>query len=361
MERARKKMEEKGLDALYINAGPNMRYFAGWSAYPGGWPIWLSALIVPLEGEPIFVMSKMHNDIFQCTDSWLKDGDVRTHLDGDDLTGELHEILREKGLLGSRVGVENTMWFAEYDLLRQVDPAIKAEPAGFLFDSLRQVKDPGEIEAVRRATQITTVGHQRAAEVIREGVPEYQASLEITKAMLEAGAEGVGVGGSFRKILPRSFQKGDVIDIDMGARWDGYATDYARTIFVGQPKEEYTRAHELAAETFAATFEMVKPGIEAQKVHRFAINYMKKRAIWDGGWPAWKIGHGVGLAPSHEAPMIQEGETLILEPGMIFVIDPGCFISGQVRDTPIHIEDPVVVTETGCENLATYTHDVVIV
>jgi len=363
MERARKKMEEKGLDALYINAGPNMRYFAGWSAYPGGWPIWLSALIVPLEGEPIFIMSKMHNDILQCSDSWLKDGDVRIHFDGDDLLGELRNILREKGLLGGRLGVEDNMRYAEYDLLRQVDPTIRVERAGYIFDSLRQVKDPGEIEAIRRATEITTIGHQRAAEVIREGVVEYEAAMEIIKAMLDAGAEEIscGIHGSFRILLPRKFEKGDVIDVDMGARWDGYGTDYARNVFVGQPSKELEQAQKLTAETFYRTFEMVKPGIEAQEVHRFAISYMKKRAIWDGCWPAWKIGHGVGLAHGHEAPFVQEGETMILEPGMVFVIDPGCFIAGQVRDTPIHIENAVVVTETSCENLATYTMDMVVV
>jgi len=363
LARAREKMKAHGLDAFYVNAGPNMQYFAGWSAYPGGWPIWLSALIIPAAGEPTFIMSKMHNDILQCSDSWLKGGDVRTHMDGDNLIGELAGVLKEKGLRGGRVGVEDNMWYAEYDFLRQVDATIRVERAGHILDSLRQVKDAGEIEAIRRATEITTIGHQCAAEVIREGVAEYEAAMEIVKAMLGAGAEEMSCGlhGSFLKTLPRKFEKGDVIDVDMGARWDGYGTDYARNVFVGKPSKEVERAQKLTAETFYRTFEMVKPGIEAQQVHRFAIDYMKKRAIWDGCWPTWKIGHGVGLAQGHEAPLIQEGETLILEPGMVFVIDPGCFISGQFRDTPIHIENAVVVTETGCENLATYTMDMVVV
>ena len=73
LERARQKMNEHGFDALYVNAGPNMHYFAGWSAYMGGWPIWLSALVIPVDGEPLFFLSEMHRDILTCSDSWLKE------------------------------------------------------------------------------------------------------------------------------------------------------------------------------------------------------------------------------------------------------------------------------------------------
>lgn len=350
-------MREMGLDGLYVNAGPNMKYLAGWSAYSGGWPIWLSALIVPVEGEPTFIISKMHADILRCSNSWLKDGDIRTYLDGEEPIGDLQAVLREKGLIGGRLGVEDTMWYGDYDLLTHADPTIKVERAGPLFDRLRRVKDAAEIEALRKANEITVQGYRRSAEVIREGVRESEAAIEIAKAMLEAGSETMAVGGTFRNLLPRRFEKGDVVDVDMGARWDGYQTDTARNVFVGRPSKEIERAYQVTLEAFNRTVEMVKPGIEAQELDRFAVGFMKKH----GYDQVWKIGHGVGLAPSHEAPLLEAGETLVLEPGMVFVIDPGCFVSGFFRDTPIHIEDCVVVTETGCENLTDYTREMVIV
>ncbi len=357
IERARTAMKDKGLDALYVNAGPNMHYLAGWSAYAGGWPIWLSALIIPLEGEPTFVISKMHADILACSSSWLKNGDIRTHMDGDDITGELGSILKEKGLAAGCLGVEDTIWYADYELLTTAAPSVKVERAGVLFDSLRQVKDSGEIEAIRKANEITALGYQRSAQVIRQGVAEYEAAMDIMKAMLEGGSESMGIGGHFRKLLPRKFENGDIIDVDMGARWDGYNTDTARNVFVGQPSQEVERAYQVTRECFQRTFEMVKPGIEAQEVHRFAWNYMKKH----GYDQVWKIGHGVGLSQGHEAPMVQEGNAWILEPGTVFVIDPGCFVTGQFRDTPIHIEDVVVVTETSGKNLTSYSHDMIVV
>jgi Xaa-Pro aminopeptidase len=355
--RTRKKMQERGLDGLYVNAGPNMTYLAGWSAYPGGWPVWLSALIVPLHGEPTFVLSVMHADILKYSKSWLKNGDIRTHMDGDDIVGGLGDVLKEKGLANGCLGVEDTMGYADYELLTRAAPGIRVQRAGDLFDGLRQVKDAGEIEAIRRSNAITVQGYERSAQVIREGVAEADAAMEIMRAMLQGGSETMGIGGQFRKLLPRKFEKGDVVDIDMGACWDGYNTDTARNVFVGKPNKEITRAYQVTIDCFDRTFEMVKPGIEAQEVHRFAWNHMKRH----GYDQLWKIGHGVGLTRGHEAPMVQEGNTFILEPGVVFVIDPGCFVTGFFRDTPIHVEDVVVVTETGCENLTHYTHEMVIV
>ena len=62
----------------------------------------------------------------------------------------------------------------------------------------------------------------------------------------------------------------------------------------------------------------------------------------------WKVGHGVGLAESHEPPLLQLENTDLIESGMVFTIDPGAFFE---RATPIHIEDTVVVTESGCESM----------
>jgi Xaa-Pro dipeptidase len=72
----------------------------------------------------------------------------------------------------------------------------------------------------------------------------------------------------------------------------------------------------------------------------------------------WKVGHGVGLSESHEPPILQLGNADLIEPGMVFTIDPGAFIA---RGTPIHIEDTVEVTETGCESLNRFPRDPLIV
>jgi Xaa-Pro aminopeptidase len=357
LARLRKKMAERGLDGVYVAAGPNMRYLAGWSAYDGGWPIWLSALVVPREGNPVFLLSKMHRDILAVSGSWLRDGDVRIHRDGDKPKEHLAAVLKELRMAGGRLGVEDNLWNAEADFIREAAPGTRLESASAALDGLRMIKDAAEIEAIRKANDIVSIGYERAAEVIRPGVAEYDVAMAIMQAMVAAGSESMGVGGWFRQLTQRKIERGDVVDVDMGARWDGYNTDTARNVFVGPPTKEHERAYQATLDAFNRTLEMIKPGVPLQDIHRFSAGSMKKQ----GFDQVWKIGHGVGLRSGHEWPMVQDGETMPAEVGMVFTVDPGCFITGQVRDTPIHIEDVVVVTPTGCENLTRFRRDLIVV
>ncbi len=353
--RARCIMNEHDIDCLHVTAGPNMTYFTGWSAYAGGWPVWLSAFLLPADGEPVLLISQMHYDIFKHAQSWVTD--VRTHLDGEDPSEQLGDVLRELGASAGRIAVDDRMWFGDYRLLHQVAPSAEVISGSFIIDGLRMIKDAAEIEALRKANDISGVGFQKAAEVIREGVSEYQAAMEIAQAMLNAGSERMGVGGHFRSLSPRKIQGGDIIDIDIGGTWMGYGTDTARNVFVAPVTKEAERMWRVTAEAFDSTFEIIKPGVPLEEIDAVCRDYMAQH----GYKQVWKVGHGVGLGGVHEAPLVQAGETMLTKPGMVFVVDPGCFVPDQWRDIPIHIENAVVVTEEGAENLTTYTHDLVVV
>ena len=355
VERARELMAERDLDGLYVAAGDNQFYFSGFSAYEGGWPIWLSALIIPPEGEPTFILTDMHRDILTHSKSWVDD--VRTYRDGEDPTDLLADVLAEHSIADGRLGVEADMWYGDSTLIERAAPDAELVESQALFDRLRMVKDEMEIENIRRATEITAKAFEAATEAIWEGRPEYEAAMDINQAMLEAGSEKMGLGGVFRDLRQREFQEGDIVDVDMGARFNHYATDCARNVFVGEPSDEDRKIYELCGECFHATLDMIEPGITATEVHEFAEEYMN-----DAGYDQpWKIGHGVGLMGGHEAPMVQEGDQTVLEPGMIFVVDPGTFVEGHDQDTPIHVESPVLVTEDGAEDLLPFTYDVITV
>ena len=95
---------------------------------------------------------------------------------------------------------------------------------------------------------------------------------------------------------------------------------------------------------------VVRPGVPAEDVHRACAEVMA-----DAGYEqVWKVGHGVGLAPIHEPPLLQVGYADPLEEGMVFTIDPGAFIA---RNVPIHIEDTVVVTADGVESLTRFPRE----
>ncbi|MCB0153443.1 MAG: aminopeptidase P family protein [Anaerolineae bacterium] len=356
LKRAQALLQSHNLDGLYLVAGPEMIYFTGYSAYQGGWPVWLSALLLPAQGEPALVISDMHYAIYQAKGgSWLTQ--VHTYMDGQNPAGVLGQALRQLGLAGGRIGVQDNMWYGDSELIRQAAPGSQVTSAGPLLARLRMVKDAQEIDNLRRANQISAAGFAQARQSIRAGRPEYEVALEIGKAMLEAGSGSFGVGGHFRDWSSRRFAVGDVVDVDIGGNYHGYGADNARMVFIGRPSAEVERMYRVTVEAFEATMAVIKPGVPAEVVHQTCYSYMARH----GYTQSWKVGHGVGLGPAHEAPLVEDGNSLPLEAGMVFTVDPGCFISGGYKDLPVHIEDNVLVTETGAETLTPYTLEMVVV
>jgi len=355
IEDARTLMRERDIDALYVNAGANQFYFTGFSALEGGWPIWLSAYILPLEGRPEFILTEMHRDIMKHAETSMPVSEVTVYNDGEDPRPLLQDLFEEHDLTNGTIGVESDTWFDEGELLREVAPDAELMSAGGLLNELRIVKDDQEIENLRRANEIAAETFAAAAEEIEAGRPQYEVAQSITNAMLEAGSETMGLIGSFSELDDREFKEGDVVDVDMLPQYNQYVTDCARNVFVGEPSEEHRLAYETCVDCLHATMDVVEPGVTAHEVHTFAEGFMAERGF---GQP-WKIGHGVGLMEGHEAPMVQQGDETVLEPGMVITIDPGFFIDDQAGDVPIHVEDPVLVTKEGCESLLDYTYDVV--
>jgi Xaa-Pro dipeptidase len=356
VRRARELMQQNHFDGLYVVAGPEMTYFTGYSAYQGGWPVWLSAFILPVEGAPVLVISEMHHSIYRAKGgSWVEN--VRTHMDGEDPTGLLGDVLRELGIAGGQLGVQDNMWYGDSELIAAAAPGTQVRSGGQLLNRLRMVKDAREVDALRRANEYCAAGYAQARESIRVGRPEYEVALEIAAAMLAAGSETMGVGGHFRDWSGRIFQTGDPVDVDLAGNHRGYNSDTARMVFIGQPDPEIERMYRVTLEAYEATMAVIKPGIPAEEVHRACAGYMAKQ----GYQQVWKVGHGVGLGPVHEAPLVEEGNKILLEPGMVFTVDPGCFIKGGYKDLPIHVEDDILVTEDGAESLTPYTLEMVVV
>lgn len=360
VQRARAKMRDYGFDGLYIVAGVNMRYLTGFTAYSGGWPIWLSALVLPVEGEPTLIISDMHYAIYQAKGgSWVQD--VRAYMDGHNPAGLLGAVLREKGLAGGRIGVEDTMWFGDTELIEAAAPGTQVASGRAVLAELRMIKDAHEIETMRLTNQYSAAGFAQAREAIWAGRPEFEAAIDISRAMLEAGSERLGEtgsqGGHFKDVSRRLFEPGDVIDVDISGYRHGYSADTARMVFVGQPSPAIERMYRVTVEAFERTMEVIRPGVPCEDVHRVCAEYMARH----GYQQVWKVGHGVGLTSGHEAPLLEDGNRLLLQPGMIFTIDPGCFLQGGHKDLPIHVEDNVLVTPTGAESLTPYTKEMVVV
>jgi len=114
--------------------------------------------------------------------------------------------------------VKDNLWNAEADFIREAAPGTRLDSASTALDGLRMIKDAAEIEAIRKANDIVSIGYELAAEVIRPGVAEYDVAMAIIQAVVADGSESMGVGGWFRQLTQRKIENGDVVEVDMGAR-----------------------------------------------------------------------------------------------------------------------------------------------
>jgi len=349
--RARALAAEAGVDGLYVTAGPNFRWLSGEAAHPGGWPLWLSAILLPLDGEPAMVISKMHAEIFDLERCPVRT--VHTYVDGEDPRPALRAAAA--GFRGTVLGVDDPLWLGDAELLTETLPAAKLRRTPEVFQRVRAVKDAFEIEQLRIAAASHDAGYRRAAEVIRPGVTVAEAGTEIMRAMAEAGSEEVAIVGAFKQLSGRRFAPGDVVDVDLfPGSHGGYRGDTARNVFVGEPTAEARRLYQATLAAYDAAIAVVRPGVPCEEIHRACAAAMREV----GYDQVWKVGHGVGLNEAHEPPLLQYGNIEPVQEGMVFTIDPGAFLA---RDTPIHIEDMVVVTATGCEPLNTFSRELLVV
>jgi Xaa-Pro aminopeptidase len=140
-------------------------------------------------------------------------------------------------------------------------------------------------------------------------------------------------------------EEGDALVFDFGGVIDDYCSDITRSAFLGKPPAEYRRIYETVQEAQEKAFQCVRPGVPCQEADRVARAVISGAGY--GDYFLHRTGHGLGL-DGHEEPYMVEGNTMPMQPGMVFSIEPGIYIPGRFG---VRIEDIVVVTDSGADRL----------
>jgi Xaa-Pro dipeptidase len=154
-------------------------------------------------------------------------------------------------------------------------------------------------------------------------------------------------------VTDRKIQRGDLVTIDWGANVNGYFSDLTRTFAIGEVSDELQKIYELVRAANAAGCAAAAPGRTGQDVDRAT-----RRVIAEAGYGQYfthRTGHGLGLE-GHEEPDMKEGQTLPLEPGNLFTVEPGIYMPGVGG---ARIEDNVVITAARAEILTTLPRDLI--
>jgi Xaa-Pro aminopeptidase len=265
---------------------------------------------------------------------------------------------------GRRVGFEEQhLPYAGYRVL--ADAGVAAAPRTGLVESLRAVKDAGEIAIMRRAGALSDEIFVTLAEERFGGRTEQELGWWIERSFREGGAEGVsfpavvaaGAAGGSPHAVPGEtpIEPGVLVTVDAGCVLDGYCSDCTRTFAVGEIPERLAQLYALCLDAQLAGLSAVGPGVHGRDAD--AASRAPIEAAGFGDAYGHGLGHGVGLQ-IHEGPVLRPESTDVLEPGNAVSVEPGIYLAG---DCGVRIEDLVLVTEDGCQRLTQFTKELVTV
>lgn len=341
-------LEERSLDWLVVTNLVNVRYLTGFSGTNG-------ACLVSGD-ERLFLTDFRY--VERARDEVREFERVEG---GRDLLSDLAARLRGRaGFDDAHVTVR-----AHRRLSEKVADGVELVPAGGLVERLREVKDEGELRAMRAAAEAADAAYEDIRARGLSGRTEREVARSMVRLMEELGAEGpsfppivaAGAHGALPHSEPRDVEipAGTLVVVDAGARLDGYCSDCTRTFATGPLEDEAIEVYELVRRAQAEALEAARAGAARREVDGVA-----RRIIVEAGHGerfGHGLGHGVGLE-IHEDPRltrVAEGE---LRAGNTVTIEPGVYLPGRFG---VRIEDLVAITDGGPERLTSFPKELVTV
>ncbi len=235
-----------------------------------------------------------------------------------------------------------------------------------------EVKSATEIACIQLSCDWAARAHRRMQEAIRTGKTEMECYVPAaTETLFEMVAEmpgwrprgfrGTGLQAMFvggrSTAMPHGFVKGhgiaagDVLVSGAGADIDGYNSELERTMIVGAPNADQERAFDAMLSLQARAIDVMAPGVPAGEVELACVQLARELGV--EGSIRHHVGHSIGLE-GHEAPFLDRGDDAVLEPGMVFTVEPGIYFKelGGFRHS-----DTVVITEDGCRVMTNYPRE----
>jgi Xaa-Pro aminopeptidase len=339
---------ERGLDCLLVSNLVNVRYLTGFSGTNG------ACVIGP--GERLFLTD------FRYVERAAREvSDFEQLPAGRDLLADLAKHLH------GRAGFDDVHLSvrAHARLSEQVPDGVELVPAGGLVESLREVKDADEVRAMSEAAKLGDGIYEYVCERGLVGRTEREVAIDLEREMRERGARdpafpsivAAADNGALPHAEPRDVEipAGTLVVVDLGCIVDGMCSDCTRTLATGPIEDEAAEVYELVLRAQEAGLAAARPGARCREVDGAAREVIE--AAGHGEHFGHGLGHGVGLEV-HEGPRltkVAEGE---LRPGNAVTIEPGVYLPGRFG---VRIEDLVVITDDGLQNLSGFPKSLVTV
>ncbi len=273
---------------------------------------------------------------------------------------QIYKITKKKKLF-----IEQSLNLSVFLSLKKQLTNIKLLPGENETESLRTVKEESEIANLRKAVSITDMCFSYLLKIIKPGITEWDIAVEIEYFYRKNGCRkssfdsivASGKGSSmphYITSMTKKIENHDILLIDMGCVFNGYNSDLTRTIFIGNCLPEFRKIYNIVKNAQEEAISGVKQGITAGKLDKISRGIITKNGY--GPEFGHSLGHGVGLE-IHESPYIKNKNSFRLKKNIPFTVEPGIYIpdKGGVR-----IEDVVIVSDNGCENLTGSSGEIII-
>ncbi|ETA80869.1 M24 family metallopeptidase [Youngiibacter fragilis] len=345
-------MKGKRLTQIIVSDPSSILYLTGKDIHPGER---LLALLLREEGIPVLFI----NELFPTEEAegleivWLKD------------TSDGIGIMAEYIVPNKPVGIDKT-WPSGFliSLMEKTGSRdfVNSSP---IVDRIRAIKDEEETRLMEEASRL----NDKAMEMLVGSIGESHTEKDLARLLSEIYEELGTEGFSFEPIIafgPNGadphhsngsalLKAGDSIIIDIGCRKDGYCADMTRTVFWKEIPERSREVYETVLEANIRAIDMVRPGVRFCDVDQAARGFIEEKGF--GRYFTHRTGHSIGL-DVHEAGDVSSANTSILEPGMVFSVEPGIYLQGDVG---VRIEDLVLVTEDGHKVINSYTKEIMVI
>ena len=352
-EKARQLMREQGVNALLLMEGTSLEYFTGIRWWGGER---LFTIVFPVKGDPICICPAFEEGRAreQMAKSAVGDrADVRTWHEDDSPYRLLGQALKDHGLSGSTVGMEETVRYVFSSGIAKASPQLQIVSGTPVTAGCRMVKSDPEVALMRLAAKVTLAAYQAVFHALKDGMTREQVSDLVDAAYEKLGFPGeVDVStGEYTAFphgsrAPQIIREGTIILLDDGCRVEGYVSDITRTFVLGKANDRMKKVFDVVHQAQSEALKTARPGVECQ-----AVDAAARKIVVDAGYgPDYKyfthrVGHGMGM-DGHEWPYLVRGNTLKLAANMTFSDEPGIYIPGEFG---IRLEDDMHITENGAE------------
>ena len=342
LKRLREVMKSDGIDAMLIQSSSNLRYISGYSGSNG---------ICYITSDDAWFFT----DFRYKTQSAAEVNNMNIIVP---IGKDLLQAMKETGCVksGALIGFEgNHLSFEQYDKIKALFTNNKFINKAMLMEELASIKEEVELDCFHEAARITDAAFNELIKEIKPGISERMVDARLSYIMKSLGSEkdsfdsiiASGINGSRPHHSPseKLLEKGDLVTIDFGAMYKGYHGDVTRTVCLGKADDKQREIYAIVLKAQELALAGIRPGVTGKEVDAIARDYIVSKGYGDC------FGHGLGHGLSldvHAEPRLSPNYEKELLVNQVVTVEPGIYIPDW---SGVRIEDDVIITETGIENL----------